>query len=105
MYPNFDNMYNGFKEELSQITEAFNEERLTVLQIQAEYPAAKIFSAILNMIDPMIPKATVLSSKDVSELSENIEYGLTKDYCPVTLRDSNVLIRCSKDYAAKYQVL
>lgn len=57
MYPNFDNMYNGFKEELAQIVSKFNEDHLTVLQVQAEYSWATIFSTILNMIDPLIPKA------------------------------------------------
>lgn len=57
MCPNFDNMYNGFKEELTQITAKFNEDQLSVLQIQAEYSWATIFSTILNIIDPLIPKA------------------------------------------------
>lgn len=52
-------MYNGFKEELAQIVTKFNEDQLAVLQVQAEYSWATIFSTILNMIDPLIPKAGI----------------------------------------------
>lgn len=57
MYPNFDNMFNGYKEELSQIAKKFDEDQGTVLEILAENSWASIFSTILNTIDPLIPKA------------------------------------------------
>jgi hypothetical protein len=61
MYPNFDNMFNGYKEELSQITKKFNEDQGIVLEILAENSWASIFSTILNMIDPLIPKAGIFT--------------------------------------------
>ena len=57
MHPNFDNMYNGFKEELTDMIQKFSEEQISAIQIMAENSWPTIFSTILNMVDPLIPKA------------------------------------------------
>ena len=58
MFPNFDNMFNGFKEELAEIVAKFNEALATITQIQAENGPSTIFSTLLNAVDPLIPKAS-----------------------------------------------
>jgi hypothetical protein len=115
MYPNFDNMFNGFKEELGEVIKRLQDSNIIPVYSQAEVGLATVFSALLNSIDPLIPKAgnlnmmlihlAALSQKDVAELPSKIEFGITKDFCPVALRDSKLLIRGAKNIAASYEVI
>ena len=103
MYPNFDNMFNGYKEELALLLKKMDEHKVEVTQAPADNGVLTIFSTLQNTVDPLIPKAIALSPTDIAELTSKIEYGFTKDYCPVTLRDKKILQKGTKNNSAKYQ--
>ena len=104
-YPNFDNLYNGFKEELVEVTQAITQAQIAVTEIEADNSASTIFSTLSNAVDPLIPKATLLTPKDIAELPSKVEFGATKDFCPVTLAEKKMMIKGTRSFAAKYQVI
>jgi hypothetical protein len=104
MYPNFDNMFNGFKEELMEMTKSLESSQSKITNISTDNTLSTIFSMLLNAIDPLIPKAINLSPKEVTEVSEYLELGSTKDYCPVTLKRKHVLQKGVQQFVSKFKV-
>ncbi|KAJ3412083.1 adenylate kinase [Chytridiales sp. JEL 0842] len=102
MYPYFDNLYNGFKEELAPTVKILEESGSVTVNIGAEQSIPTILAAIQNHIDPFLPKAVALSAKQVQELPPQFEFGHTKDFCPFALRQANLLQKGSPQFAAKY---
>jgi hypothetical protein len=59
MYPNFDNLYNGFKEEYQEIMKLFEEAGTQVVPVPASMGIETVMSVIQNAADPFMPKASV----------------------------------------------
>lgn len=105
MYPYFDNLYNGFKEEFEKATRILNESHGSqTISISADQSIPTILSLIQKALDPFLPKAVPIPSQDFAALSEKstFEFGFTKDFCPFALRQANILKTGSQQFAAKY---
>jgi hypothetical protein len=104
MYPYFDNLYNGFKEEFAQTIKVLEDNGSAIVNIGAEQSIPTILAIIQTNVDPFLPKAFSLNQKQVSELPAQFELGYTKDFCPFALRQANILQKGSPNFAVKYQV-
>ncbi|KAJ3052473.1 adenylate kinase [Rhizophlyctis rosea] len=102
-FPFFDNLYNGFREEYNEVIKTLEEAEASVVTVQAELEVPTVLSMVQGAIDPFLPKATLLTPKHLAELPPDIELGYTKDYCPYTLRESNVLQKGNPQLAVKYE--
>ncbi|KAI8841516.1 hypothetical protein BJ741DRAFT_529480 [Chytriomyces cf. hyalinus JEL632] len=100
MFPYFDNLYNGFKEELSDIVKLL-ETKSKLMETGAEQSIPTILAIIQSAIDSFLPKAKEISEKQLGELGF-FEMGSTKDFCPFALRQVNVLRKGNPQYAVKY---
>ncbi|KAJ3221922.1 adenylate kinase, partial [Clydaea vesicula] len=99
MFPFFDNLYNGFKEEYSEIVKLYEEREVKIMLVPAELAVHTVLSTLQTAIDPFLPKAVPLSAAKISQLPANVELGITKHYCPVSLRKRQVLTNGSPNYA------
>jgi hypothetical protein len=106
MYPYFDNLYNGFKEEFAHATKLLENNDSLVINISADQSIPTILSVIQKAIDPFLPRAVPIPVKDLADLPEKaaFEFGFTKDFCPFALRQANILKTGSQQFAAKYLV-
>jgi hypothetical protein len=104
MYPYFDNLFNGFKEEFNEIIKILKDNASSVKETSAEQSIPTILSTIQMKVDPFLPKAESLSTAQVADLPARFEYGYTKDFCPYALREANILQKGSPKFAAKYLV-
>ncbi|KAI9209033.1 uncharacterized protein BJ171DRAFT_418965 [Polychytrium aggregatum] len=102
MYPYFDNLYNGFKEDLTEMLKAMDESGVRVISTQADYALQTALSVIVSSADPFVPKAVFLTPKMQAELSPDVELGTTKSYCPYSLKTFNILHTGTKSYGVKY---
>ncbi|KAJ3245876.1 adenylate kinase [Chytriomyces hyalinus] len=100
MFPYFDNLYNGFKEELADIVKLL-ETKSKLMETGAEQSIPTILAIIQSAIDSFLPKAKEISEKQLGELGF-FEMGSTKDFCPFALRQVNVLRKGNPQYAVKY---
>ncbi|KAJ3124103.1 adenylate kinase [Nowakowskiella sp. JEL0407] len=101
-YPYFDNLYNGYKEESTQIVTFYQdqiESPANIINVGADMSAATVVSVVRNSFDPFVMKASVVKS---IEVPPQPEWGLTKNYCPVVLKRENILQRGNKSVLAKY---
>ncbi|KAJ3218873.1 adenylate kinase [Dinochytrium kinnereticum] len=103
MYPFFDNLYNGFREEFQTILKLLQDNSSLILQIGAEQGIPTVLSMIQTAVDPFLPKARSLNAKQIAELPEKIELGFTKDFCPFALRQANILQKGDTSIAVKYE--
>ncbi|KAJ3094596.1 adenylate kinase [Phlyctochytrium planicorne] len=103
MYPFFDNLYNGFREEFQPILKLIQENSSMILNIAADQAIPTVLSMIQTMVDPFLPKAKALSGKEVAELPAQFEFGFTKDFCPFALRQANILQKGDSTIVAKYE--
>ncbi|KAJ3138794.1 adenylate kinase [Physocladia obscura] len=101
MIPNFDNLFNGFKEELPEIIKLL-ENKAKIMEIAAEQAIPTILAVIQSSIDFFLPKATELSEKQIQELPSSFELGSTKEFCPFALRQANILQKGNPQIAVKY---
>ncbi|KAI8608195.1 hypothetical protein BC830DRAFT_1156309 [Chytriomyces sp. MP71] len=101
MFPYFDNLFNGFKEELAEIIKLL-ETRCKVVETGAEQSIPTILAIIQSAIDSFMPKAKEMSEKQLSEMPAQFEMGPTKEFCPFALRQVNILQKGNPQYAVKY---
>ncbi|KAI8807242.1 hypothetical protein BJ742DRAFT_317871 [Cladochytrium replicatum] len=99
-YPYFDNLFNGFKEELIEVTKVLEEFDVTLVQAPAELDPTTVLGVIQSGIDTFFPKAEFLGGKDVPP---EPELGLTKDYCPWTLKEKQILTKGSPSLCVRYE--
>ncbi|KAJ3092712.1 adenylate kinase [Quaeritorhiza haematococci] len=105
MFPYFDNLYNGFKEEYKQVLKILQDAGITVMNpISAELAIPTVLSQVQGTIDPFLPKASVLPANVIADLPDTVELGYTRDYCPVMLKKRNILSKGVKTLAVRYQV-
>ncbi|KAJ3316654.1 adenylate kinase, partial [Blyttiomyces sp. JEL0837] len=102
MYPYFDNLYNGFKEEFVELVKLLEGNDSTIINIGADQSIPTVLSIIQTAVDPFLPKAEALTGSQIAELPEVFEYGCTKEFCPFALRQVNILQKGSSEYAVKY---
>jgi hypothetical protein len=84
------------------------EKKLNVKQFEWMYDSTATVNRIIRTIDPFTPQACKYIFNKAS-YNGNIEkdlasLGLTKDFCPVTLQEQNILVRCNSNIAAQFQV-
>ncbi|KAI8854450.1 hypothetical protein BC829DRAFT_439159 [Chytridium lagenaria] len=103
MYPYFDNLFNGFREEFQAILKQLQDNAAFILQIGAEQSVPTVLSLIQSSVDPFLPKAKALNSKQIAELPNVFEFGFTKDYCPFALRQAGLLQKGDANLAVKYE--
>ncbi|RKO94807.1 hypothetical protein BDK51DRAFT_30962 [Blyttiomyces helicus] len=127
MFPYFDNLFNGFREEFSEIVKIFEENDVSMVNVPSELQIPTVLGTIQSAIDPFLPKAGVrgaeaggggegvtyvsvniegekiISQKLLAELPEDLELGYTKDYCPYTLREAGILQKGNKMFTVKYK--
>ncbi|KAJ3357640.1 adenylate kinase [Entophlyctis luteolus] len=101
MFPYFDNLYNGFKEELPEITKLL-ETKTKLVEVAAEQAIPTILAIIQSAIDCLLPKAREISNTQIQEMSAVVELGSTKDFCPFALRQANILQKGESQNAVKY---
>ncbi|ORY47443.1 P-loop containing nucleoside triphosphate hydrolase protein [Rhizoclosmatium globosum] len=101
MFPYFDNLFNGFREELAEIVKLL-ELKTKIVETGAEQSIPTILAIIQTAIDPFLPKAQELTEKQLQELPAILEMGSTKDYCPFALRQVNILQKGNPNIAVKY---
>ncbi|KAJ3282849.1 adenylate kinase [Borealophlyctis nickersoniae] len=103
MYPHFDNLFNGFREEYADVIKTLEDAEATMITVQAELQIPSVLSSIQTAVDPFFPKAVSLTPKMQAELPPVLELGYTKDYCPFSLRDANILQKGNKQFSVKYE--
>lgn len=103
MFAYFDNLYNGFKEEFPEILKVLHGSNIEIIPVQAEFQMQTVLSIIQTAVDPFLPKAITLNSKQQQDLPEIVEFGTTKEYCPYVLKVSNRLHIGNKALSVKYR--
>lgn len=121
----FDSAYESYSESVEHIIKSLMESPLIeelgrkpqFIELNCNLSPTEIFGQILPSVGPLIQKAV---SVEVTENSiptnivnpDDIEYfsmgdwvfGATRNYCPVSLVDSNALIPGKEEHAAQYLV-
>ncbi|TPX69831.1 adenylate kinase [Spizellomyces sp. 'palustris'] len=97
-YPYFDNLFNGFREDLANMTKTMS----NVVTLPADRGIQTVLSSIQSHMDPFLPKAVPLTPKMQAELPVQIPLGTTKDYCPVMLKQG-ILVKGDRNFTVKYQ--
>lgn len=57
MYPFFDNLFNGFKEEFAGVVKGLEEKNCQIINTQADQLIQTVLSFVQAAIDPFLPKA------------------------------------------------
>jgi len=96
--PFIDEIYENYKKEESDIINFLNENNIPQTIIESERDIPSIFSQVRSEIDQFFPRASSNTSN-----SESVEYGCTKDFCPVMLKKNNILIKSSNTHSLEYQ--
>ncbi|KAJ3018566.1 UNVERIFIED_CONTAM: adenylate kinase [Siphonaria sp. JEL0065] len=100
-FPYFDNLFNGFREELPDIIKLL-ENKTKIVETGAEQAIPTILAIIQTAIDPFLPKAYEISEKTLHDNPTPFEQGSTKDFCPFALRQVNILQKGNPQIAVRY---
>jgi adenylate kinase family enzyme/YHS domain-containing protein len=96
--PFIEETFESYKKEEAEIINFLNENNIPQTTVESERDIAAMFHQVRCEIDQFFPRALQNTIN-----SENIEYGYTKDYCPVMLKNNNVLVKSSNTYSLEYQ--
>ncbi|KAL5034512.1 hypothetical protein BDV3_004075 [Batrachochytrium dendrobatidis] len=98
--PYYNKLYSSYKENISGIVQILENSGATVVDIPADQSISMMINQVVACVDPFVPQASPLSANSNRGTYE--EFGLTKDYCPVTLKLKNVLLKGSKEISANF---
>ena len=98
--PFYNRMYAGITKSFAELDKALDAAGAKIINVKAEDAVNYVFNDIVRELDPFVPRAVPISPK-VDQYPDSY-LGAVKDYCPVTLKTSNVLIKGSRAFGAKY---
>jgi len=96
--PYIEESFEGYKKNESELVNFLNENNISQTIIESERDIPALFCQVRSEIDQFFPKTSSNGTK-----TENIEYGYTKDFCPVMLKKNNILVKASNTYSLDYQ--
>ena len=103
-YPFYDKLLFGFKEDLSELDKVLIENNCQLVPVPAGLSIEAVFNLVVVGVDPFVPRAIPITSLLTASKLEEVELGLTKDFCPVSIKNNNLLIKGNKSLAVKYLV-
>lgn len=102
-YPFADKMFENVKAEIVELNKVFESANVPHVSVSAAEEIPTLFHSILRLVDPFFPKAEVIfEALEPEQVAQDMFMGLTKDYCPVTLKLKNVLRKGASNFLARY---
>ncbi|KAL2914320.1 hypothetical protein HK105_206092 [Polyrhizophydium stewartii] len=98
--PFYDSLYGGYKDEINEVVRVMEESEASIVTVPSDQTIPVLLNQVIAGVDPFVPKAAVLPLKSDGALED--ELGATRDYCPVMLRSSNMMVKGNKAIGAKY---
>eukprot|EP00842_Homolaphlyctis_polyrhiza_P006388 jgi/Hompol1/6750/HPOL_001194-RA len=100
LIPYYQSLCANHKDSLSELSKVLEEVESQLISIPSEQSPSTVLYQIAQAIDPFIAKAVPMGDKP--EGSPEDELGVTRDYCPVTLKTSKIMTKGNKGIGAFY---